>query len=139
MNTNNKYLPYIFLAVVAAISVALKLHVYTLGAPYVTIDDHTLYHAGFLVWFGEAPPQRVYLESWIVGLTSIATYVIKLIASGNLDQLGLNLIADAYRDYINSPEQYVLSYRAVMLTVDIATAWLVFVFALTVFPAVFCL
>ena len=133
MNTNNKYLPYIFLAFVAAISVVLKLHVYTLGAPYVTIDDHTLYHAGFLVWFGEAPPQRVYLESWIVGLTSIATYVIKLIASGNLDQLGLNLIADAYRDYINSPEQYVLSYRAVMLTVDIATAWLVFVFAKNLF------
>lgn len=133
MNTNNKSLPYIFLIVVAAISIALKLHVYTLGAPYVTIDDHTLYNAGFLVWFGEAPPQRMYLESWIVGLSSLATYAFKLIATGSLDQLGLNFVADAYRDYINTPEHYVLNYRALMLTVDIATAWLVFVFAKNLF------
>lgn len=133
MTRTQKSLPYFFLALVAAVSITLKLHVYTAGAPYVTIDDHTLYNAGFLVWFGEAPPQRMYLESWIVGATSIATYVFKLIATGNLDQLGLNLIADAYRDYINSPDQYVLSYRALMLTVDIATAWLVFVFAKNIF------
>lgn len=133
MTRTHKSLPYFFLALVAAVSIALKLHVYTAGAPYVTIDDHTLYNAGFLVWFGEAPPQRMYLESWIVGATSIATYIFKLIATGNLDQLGLNLIADTYRDYINSPNQYVLSYRALMLTVDIATAWLVFVFAKNIF------
>lgn len=133
MTSTHKQLPYLLLALVAAVSITLKLHVYAAGAPYVTIDDHTLYNAGFLVWFGEAPPQRMYLESWIVGASSIATYVFKLVVAGNLDQLGLNLIADAYRDYINAPDQYVLSYRALMLTVDIATAWLVFLFAKNIF------
>jgi hypothetical protein len=129
MASTNRYLPFFFLALVAAVSITLKLHVYAVGAPYVTIDDNTLYNAGFLVWFGEAPPQRMYLESWVAGAISIATYIIKLIVAGNIDQLGLNIIADAYRDFTNAPEQYVLNYRAAMLTVDIATAWLVFIFA----------
>lgn len=128
-NTRTHILPYCALAIISVIALALKLQVFNAGAPYVTIDDYTLYEAGFLVWFGEAPPQRMYFESWLVGISSIATYVWQLLTSGNLDQLGLNLVADAYRAFSQNPNDFVLTYRALMLMIDFATAWCVFLLA----------
>ncbi len=128
-NTGSNILPYGVLAIISVIAFTLKLQVFSAGAPYVTIDDYTLYEAGFLVWFGEAPPQRMYFESWLVGITSIATYVWQLVVTGNLDQLGLNLVADAYRAFSQNPNDFVLTYRALMLLVDFATAWCVFLLA----------
>lgn len=130
MNTaHNKLLPYAALAAITLVALILKLQVFSAGAPYVTIDDYTLYEAGFLVWFGEAPPQRMYFESWIVGASSMATYVMQLVFSGNIDQLGLNLVADAYRSFLQNPDDFVKTYRALMLLIDLATAWLVFLIA----------
>jgi len=133
VNINYKIMPFMIVMLIAAISIILKLHVFTVGAPYVTIDDNTLYEAGFLVWFGEAPPQRMYFESWLAGVTSIFTYLCKLISAGNLDLVSINLVADAYRDFLNHPEQYIYSYRALMLTVDISTAIIIFFFARHIF------
>jgi hypothetical protein len=127
--------PYLCLALLALVSLAFKLSVFKLGAPYVTIDDYTLFNAGFLVWFGQAPPQRMYFESWIVGATSIATYLVQLVQSGHLNQLGLNFIADAYRAFHENPTPFVYSYRAAMLVVDMLTAWLVYQTALVVFAS----
>lgn len=135
MNTTNKYIPYLVLSAVTVIALFFKLNVFDAGAPYVTIDDNTLFEAGFLVWFGEAPPQRLYLESWIVGLSSIATYIVKMLAAGNIDQLGLNVVADAYRAFLENPNDYVKTYRALMLSADIATAWLVFLLAKHIFAS----
>jgi len=128
-----KILPYYVLAIISVVSIALKLHVFHAGAPYVTIDDYTLYEAGFLVWFGEAPPQRMYFESWIVGASSIATYLYQLATAGNLDQIGLNLIADAYRAFQQAPDDFVKTYRALMLLIDLATAGIVFLLAKHIF------
>lgn len=133
MTSQHKYFPFLLLAIIAAISITLKLHVFSVGSPYVTIDDNTLYEAGFLVWFGEPPPQRTYVESWLVGLSSILTYVAKLAFSGNFDLIGINLVADAYRDFINSPDQYIYSYRTLMLVADFATAFILFLFARHIF------
>lgn len=125
-SSRSSLMPYVCLLMLALVSLAFKLSVFTLGAPYVTIDDYTLYNAGFLVWFGQAPPQRMYFESWIVGATSIATYLVQLVQSGHLNQLGINLIADAYRAFHEHPTPFVLSYRAAMLALDMVTAWLIF-------------
>ncbi len=118
---------------VAAISLSVKIGLIGVGAPYTTIDDYTLFNAGFLVWFGEAPPQRTYIESWLVGLSSITTYVTHLLASGQLDHLGLNLIADAYRDFYQTPQPYVENYRWLMLSLDMATAAVVYLIAIEIF------
>lgn len=133
MSSTTKYFPYIFLAVVAAVSITLKLGVFNVGAPYVTIDDHTLFNAGFIVWFGEAPPQRMYLESWVAGAISIATYIVNLLLTGNIDHINLNIVADAYKDFVSNPEPYVASYRASMLLADLTTAALVFFLAKQLF------
>lgn len=128
-NTHEKLLPYLVLAIATLLALILKLQVFSAGAPYVTIDDYTLYEAGFLVWFGEAPPQRMYFESWIVGVCSITTYVLQLLLSGNVDQLSINIVADAYRAFLQSPDEFVKAYRALMLLVDLTTAWIVFFIA----------
>lgn len=134
VNKNTKhFLPYIFLFAIALLSLAFKLSVFGAGSPYVTIDDYTLYEAGFLVWFGEAPPQRMYFESWLVGFSSIGTYIIQLLLHGDLDQLGLNLVADAYRAFTKNPDAFVKSYRHLMLAIDFSTAWLVFLLAKNIF------
>lgn len=133
VNTHSKYLPHLILSAVTIIALFFKLHVFGAGAPYVTIDDNTLFEAGFLVWFGEAPPQRMYLESWIAGLSSILTYIVQMLASGNADQLGLNIVADAYRAFLENPNDYVTTYRSLMLSVDLATSWLVFLLAKCIF------
>jgi len=114
------------LIVGAAAALLLKLPHLGLGSPHVTIDDITAYKGGFLVWFGNAPPQRMYLESWVIGATSILAFVGKMIAAGQTGALGPNLVAEAYRDFHGHPELYVKIYRALMLLVDLATAGLVF-------------
>ena len=108
-------------------SFGLKVDNLELGSPYVTIDDNTMYEAGFLVWFGQAPPQRTYLESWVAGLSSLSTYAYQALTSG--EGLGVNLIADAYRDFYYNPAQYVYSYRVVMLCIDLITVLFVFLLA----------
>jgi hypothetical protein len=114
---------------VLVFSLAVKVSCLHVGAPYVTIDDNTTYEGGFLVWFGQAPPQRMYLESWINGATSLATYVAGRLAAGDARSLGLNVVADAYRDFYGRPERYVAVYRLVMLAMDLLTAWLVYLVA----------
>src|SRR5688572_4306995 len=57
------------LAAAFLISFALKAANIGVGAPQFMIDDFTLYQAGFLVWFGQAPPQHAFLESWVCGLS----------------------------------------------------------------------
>lgn len=116
------YWPFVVLAVFFCASLALKLPLLSIGAPYTTIDDHTLFEAGFLVWFGEAPPQRTYIESWVVGISSILTYLGQLIASGNAHLLNVNLVADAYRSFTENPEPFVRTYRLMMLAIDLGTA-----------------
>ncbi|MFL1453581.1 ArnT family glycosyltransferase [Marinobacter sp. GN3S48] len=123
----SRTVPYLMLLIVLLFSVGTKLSVIEVGAPYVTIDDHTKYEGGFHVWFGQAPPQRMYLESWISGLSSISTYVARHI--GEDGAIGLNLVADAYRDFHGNPDPYVLSYRSLMLVVDVLTALLIFLLA----------
>lgn len=114
------------LLVALILALALKIPNLGLGAPHVTIDDTTSYNGGFLVWFGNAPPQRMYLESWVSGVSSIAVYVGQLVQKGQLSALGPNIVADAYRDYFNHPAPYVKGYRFLMLVVDLTTAALIF-------------
>jgi hypothetical protein len=124
-------LPYLLLVLIGLFSLGMKLSTIQVGAPYVTIDDQTMYEGGFLVWFGQAPLQRMYLESWISGVTPIATYVAMHAGEGDLG--GVNLIAEAYRDFKVNPDPYVTSYRSVMLLVDLATAILVFLLGREIF------
>ncbi|MFO1390364.1 hypothetical protein, partial [Cellvibrio sp.] len=100
----DKYLALVLVATALGISLYFKLSLIGIGAPYTTIDDYTLFNAGFLVWFGEAPPQRMYMESWLTGFTSILTYVSHLLSSGQISALGLNLVADAFRDFQSNPK-----------------------------------
>jgi|GEM_PF-2326061 len=116
----------IFIVLALGISLFFKLSLIGIGAPYTTIDDHTLFNAGFLVWFGEAPPQRMYLESWLTGATSIATYIYHQVSLGQTSQLGLNLVADAFRDFQNNPSDYVLHYRYLMLSFDLLTVFFIY-------------
>lgn len=109
-----------------ALSLLLKLYIFKVGSPFVTIDDNTLFEGGFLVWFGQAPPQRMFLESWVCGLSCLATYVVKMISTGNVAALGVNLIADAYRDFYGHPDMYVHNYRVLMILVDMVTAYFVY-------------
>ncbi|MDO6444971.1 glycosyltransferase family 39 protein [Colwellia sp. 1_MG-2023] len=128
----NKNIAYGLFFVCLVISLVLKLNVLEVGAPFVTIDDNTTYEGGFLVWFGQAPPQRMYLESWINGLSSIVTYVIYQITNGG--SLGVNLVADAYNHYLTAPDLYVKSYRIVSLFIDLLTAYFVFLTAKILLP-----
>lgn len=123
--------PFFLVAAIAIFSLGLKLNSIHVGAPYITIDDQTMYEGGFLVWFGHAPPQRMYLESWLAGASSIATYAVRTLATGG--DLGINLIADAYRDFYNNPDPYVTSYRSLSLLMDMLTALIVFLLARQVF------
>ena len=115
---------WVGLAGVFIFSAALKGSLLKIGAPFTTIDDITAYNGGFLVWFGNSPPQRMFLESWVYGLSSLATYLVHLVRVGQLETLGSNLVADAYRHFYNHPDPYVVTYRSLMLLVDLATALL---------------
>jgi hypothetical protein len=112
----------LFLLAVAIVSLAAKLAVIHVGGPYVSIDDRTMFDGGFLVWFGNAPPQRMYLECWMAGALSIATYVGKILTHSGPGSLGLNLVADAYRDYYLAPDLYAHVYRAFVLLLDMGAA-----------------
>lgn len=127
----HKYTPYLILILVGVISLIFKISVIGVGAPYVTIDDQTMYEGGFLVWFGNPPPQRMYLESWISGASSIATYIFTAWQAGA--SIGLNVIADAYSDFYQNPDPYVTTYRSLALIFDLLTAVFVFLLARTVF------
>lgn len=127
-------LSWFVLAAALVLSLALKVPHLGLGSPYVTIDDDTAYKGGFLVWFGAAPPQRMYLESWVNGMSSLAVYVGRKAAAGDVRGLGLNLVADAYRDFYNHPETYVKVYRGLMLSVDLATAALLLALGRALLP-----
>lgn len=108
-----------------AISAILKLSVLNVGSPFITIDDKTAFEGGFLVWFGNAPPQRMYLESWIYGITCLAVYLFKLTMGMVSGEIGPNLMAEAYRDFLTSPDLYVVCYRFLTLLIDLATACVV--------------
>lgn len=116
----------LFLGLAFLASFLVKLVNIKVGAPFVTIDDDTTFQGGFLVWFGNAPPQRMYLESWLCGLTSLATYVVKSLLGQTSAGLGSNLVADAYQDYYRAPDTYVHVYRMFVLGLDMITAWMVY-------------
>lgn len=120
----------IWLLVLALVlSAGMKLAVLDVGAPHTTIDDITAYEAGFSVWFGNAPPQRMYLESWIIGASSLATYVARAVGEGGLSALDANLVSDAYRDFFLQPDPYVRNYRLLMIAFDLLTVLFVFLAA----------
>ncbi|WP_419174469.1 glycosyltransferase family 39 protein [Desulfosediminicola sp.] len=108
------------------LSFLLKFSLIKVGSPFVTIDDITTFEGGFLVWFGQSPPQHMYLESWICGLCSLSTYVFKMVSSGNVDAISFNLVADAYRDFYGRPDEYVHNYRILVILIDMATGYLVY-------------
>lgn len=124
-STQNQ-LTLLFVTLALGISLFFKLSLIGIGAPYTTIDDNTLFNGGFLVWFGAAPPQRMYLESWLAGAASIFTYIFNQLSSGNASQLGVNLIADSFKDFQNDPSQYVRNYRYLMLSFDLLTAYFIY-------------
>ncbi len=115
------------LALVAALllSLAAKLAVLKVGAPFVSIDDRTTFEGGFLVWFGQAPPQRMYLECWLVGAVSLVNYVFRVLTHAVPGGLGLNLVADAYRDYYVAPDSYAHGYRLFAIAIDLLAGGLV--------------
>ena len=49
--------PTLALLMALVVSLAAKLAVLDVGAPFISIDDRTTFEGGFLVWFGHAPPQ----------------------------------------------------------------------------------
>lgn len=126
MSDRRPNIPLVCLIVVFAVSLALKLAVIHVGAPYVSVDDRPLFDGGFLVWFGNAAPQRVYLECWIAGLISVLTWVFKVVTHTVSGSLGLNVVADAYRDYYVTPDAYAHAYRYFVLAMDLTAAGLVY-------------
>ncbi len=116
----------LFLGLAFVVSFFLKLTNVQVGAPFVTIDDNTAFEGGFLVWFGNVPPQRMYLESWLCGISSLVTFVGKAVTGNGSADLSSNLVAEAYQDYYLSPELYVQVYRLFILVLDMVTAWMVF-------------
>lgn len=104
----------------------LRNAVIGVGAPYITIDDETAFEAGFLVWFGQAPPQRMYVESWLYGITCLSVYLVKSFSGLATGQLGINFVAEAYRDFTSDPRPYVLAFRWLTLLLDLVTAWFVY-------------
>jgi hypothetical protein len=115
-----------FLFSAFVISAIFKISVLGVGSPFITIDDKTAFDAGFLVWFGHAPPQRMYIESWLYGLTCISVYIAKSLAGLVSGGIGVDLITNAYRDFYGEPGAYVLTYRWLTLVVDLVTAYLVY-------------
>lgn len=124
-----------FLLATFVISAAFKISVISVGSPFITIDDKTAFDAGFLVWFGHAPPQRMYIESWLYGLTCISVYVVKSLVGWANGGIGIDLITNAYRDFYGDPGAYVLTYRWLTLIIDLITAYLVYLIGRRVFEA----
>lgn len=114
--------PLLFLAAALVFSLVCKLAVIRVGGPWVSIDDRTTFDGGFLAWFGQAPPQRMYLESWIAGVLSVGTYAFRVFSHSVSGTLGMNIVADAYGDYYRNPDTYAHVYRAFVLLIDLAAA-----------------
>lgn len=125
--------PYGLLFVFILVSVGLKLFVIDVGAPYIMMDDANMFSGGFLVWFGQAPPQRMYIESWFSGLSSMNVYLWNQLSAGNTSALNLNIVAEAYSDFNQNPYPYVTGYRYLMLLFDMLTVLFVFKTAQIVF------
>ena len=62
---------WVALTVAFTLSAGLKAVNLRVGGPQYMIDDFSLFDGGFLVWFGQAPPQHAYLECWVNGLCSL--------------------------------------------------------------------
>jgi len=121
--------PILALLALFLVAVACRISVLATGSPFITIDDKTAFEGGFMVWFGQAPPQRMYIESWIYGVVCLGVYATKCLTGLASGGLNINFIADAYRDFYGHPDAYVLVYRIFTLIVDLATALLVFLIA----------
>lgn len=106
--------------------VLLRASVIGVGAPYITIDDDTAFKGGFLVWFGHAPPQRMYLESWLYGLSAMCVYACRFLMGLAPGGFGIDSITHAYRDFYGNPVPYVLTFRAFTLLIDLATICFVY-------------
>jgi len=116
--------PTLALLLALVVSLAAKLAVLDVGAPFISIDDRTTFEGGFLVWFGHAPPQRMYLECWMAGALSVANYAFRVLTHATSGGLGLNIVADAYRDYYLAPDSYARVYRLFTIAVDLLAAGL---------------
>jgi len=117
------------LALLFALAVAVRLGALHVGSPFITIDDKTAFEGGFLVWFGQAPPQRMYLESWLYGLVCICTYIVRLLTHAANGGFDVSLVAHAYRDFYTNPEPYTVAYRLFTLVLDLATTFVVYLIA----------
>jgi hypothetical protein len=115
------------LAAAFLLSLALKLANVGVGAPQFMIDDFTLYQGGFLVWFGQAPPQHAFIESWLCGLCSLAVFAVRAALAGDWASARDGyVVSSALRDFYNAPEAYYAAYRTLLVTIDLATAAIVF-------------
>ncbi len=121
--------PAVALLLAFVCSIALKLSIFGVGSPFITIDDKTAFEGGFLVWFGNTPPQRMYLESWVYGITCLVVYAFRCLTGLASTGLGANIVADAYRDFFSQPEPYVQAYRGLTLVLDLATTLFVYLAA----------
>jgi hypothetical protein len=133
MRERRSKLPLLFLAAALLFSLACKLAVIKVGGPWVSIDDRTTFDGGFLAWFGQAPPQRMYLECWIAGVLSVGNYAFRVLSHAVPGTIGLNIVADAYGDYYRNPDTYAHVYRAFVLLLDLAAAGLTWRLARRVF------
>lgn len=131
-------IPLAALAVAFVCSAALKLANVGVGGPQFMIDDFTLYEGGFLVWFGQAPPQHSYLESWICGAVSLAVFLVNSAVAGQWDAIATgSVVPNALRDFYNAPDAYYAAYRSVLVAVDLLTAAVVFRLARRMFDGPF--
>lgn len=117
----------VVLAAAFLLSLALKLVNVGVGAPQFMIDDFTLYQGGFLVWFGQAPPQHAFIESWVCGLCSLAVFAMRTALAGDWATAREGyFVSSALRDFYNAPDAYYAAYRTVLVSVDLATVFVVF-------------
>lgn len=127
MNLSGERLQGCLLLLSMLIAGSLALLNIGVGAPQVNIDDFSLYEGGFLVWFGNAPPQHAYLECWLNGLSSLVTFFGKSVAAtGSLGFLDLEFVSKAYSDFYYSPDGYYAAYRLVMIVFFLSTGYLVY-------------
>jgi hypothetical protein len=114
---------FLVLAIAAVVSLALKAVNVSVGAPQYMIDDFTLYEGGFLVWFGQAPPQHAFLEAWLCGLCSLLWFAVKTVLAGqSITGTEGYFVAGALRDFYNAPDSYYVVYRSFLIGVDFVTA-----------------
>lgn len=127
--------PALLLSGAFLLSAAIKLVNLHSGGPQIEIDDYTLYNGAFSIWFGNAPPQHMYVESWLCGIVCMLTYGVKTaLQTGVSGLVSINVVADAYRDYTQTPDTYYAAYKAFVLLVDLATAFIVYRIAKLVLP-----